>query len=378
MKKLSLRIFLILIAISMLAACGAPAGEPSKEPQTNESQASEPEVRTITDMVGREVEVPEKAEKLCALGNSARMLTYLGLADKIVAMSGFDYEKTTDPTRPYTYANKELWKDVIVAGTDAGGATDYYPEQIIAAQPDVILCSSSAEMANDLQTKTGIPVVAVSNGRLFEEDYDQALRILADVCGVPEKAEEVINYIKACLEDLNNRTKDIPDEDKPGVMTAAVSFKGRHGIEGVGIKSQIFKAINANDVTKDMEQKSGGFEVDREQIIGWNPEYIFLDTGGIELVKQDYKENPDYFAQLQAFENGNVYLCPSATNYYSNVEIPLVNAYYDGIILFPEQFEDVDFREKANEIFKFFLGVDNYLEVLEETGYGHQKLEFGK
>lgn len=374
MKKTGLRILLLLLAISLLAACGAPAeSEPAKEPQ-----AAEPELRTITDMVGREVQLPEKAERLCALGNTPRMLTYLGLADKIVALSGFDYEKTTDPTRPYSFANKELWKDVIVAGTDAGGATDYYPEQIIAAKPDVILCSCGAEMANDLQTKTGIPVVAVSNGRLFQEDYDQALRILADVCGVPENAEKVIKFIKDCLEDLNNRTKDIPDEDKPTVMTAAVSFKGRHGIEGVGIKSQIFKAINANDITKDMEQKSGGFEVDREQIIGWNPEYIFLDTGGIELVRQDYKEHPEFFAQLQAFKNDKVYLCPSATNYYSNVEIPIVNAYYDGTILFPKQFEDIDFREKANEIFKFFLGVDNYLEVLEEAGYGHQKLEFGK
>lgn len=374
MKKTLTRILLLMLAISLLTACGAPVGSgPEKK-----EQVGEPVTRTVTDMVGRTVEVPEKAERLCALANTPRMLTYLGIADKIVAISGFNYEKTDDPTRPYAFANKELWKDLPVVGTDSGGATDYYPEEIIAAKPDVVLCSYSAELANEIQTKTGVPVVAVSTGRLFDEDYDQALRVLGDVCGVPERAEEVIKYIKNSLKDLNDRTKDIPDEGKPTVLTAAVSFKGRHGIEGVGVKSKIFQAINANDVSKSIDQKVGGFEVDREQIIKWNPEYLFLDTGGIELVRKDYKEHPEYFGQLQAFKNGKVYLCPSATNYYSNVEIPLANAYFDATILYPEQFEDIDFKEKANEIFKFFLGVDNYLEKLEQAGYGYQKLEFDK
>ena len=72
------------------------------------------------------------------------------------------------------------------------------------------------------------------------------------------------------------------------MMTAAVSFKGVHGIEGVGINSAIFKAIAANDVSRGVSNIVGGLEVDREQILSWNPEIIFLDTGGLELVKQDY------------------------------------------------------------------------------------------
>ena len=341
MKRITVLILAVAIAVCMLAGCGTATPETSPSPEAA--------TRTITDMVGRTVEIPTTIEKICPLANTPRMITYLGLGDKAVAISGFSYD-TVSPVTAYAYANKEIWKDLPVAGTDGGGATDYYPEVIIAADPDVILCSYDKELSDEIQTKTGIPVVSVVTGTLFGEDYDEALRLLGDICGVSEKAEQIIACIHDCLEDLAARTADIPDEGKPTVMTAAVSFKGAHGIEGVGVNSAIFKAIAANDVTAGTSDKSGGMEIDREQILAWNPQMIFLDTGGLELVKQDYADNPDFFAQLQAFKAGNVYQCPSATSYYSNVEIPLVNCYYDASILYPEQFKDVDFEAKANEI----------------------------
>ena len=385
MKRSILLILAVVLAAGMLFGCAnnqttAPAANTAAPVETaapaqTASPATEATTRTITDMVGRTVEIPTKVERIVPLANTPRMMTYLGIADKAVAISGFNRDSVS-PVTAYAYASRDLWADLPVAGTDGGGATDYYPEVIIAAEPDIILCSYAAELADEIQTKTGIPVVSVAMGTLFGEDYEQALRMLGDVCGVSERAEEVISYINACLDDLTTRTASISNEGKPTVMTAAVSFKGTHGIEGVGINSAIFKVIAANDVSNGTSEKSGGMEVDREQILAWDPQIIFLDSGGMALVKQDYAENPDYYAQLQAFQNGNVYQCPSATSYYSNVEIPLANSYYDASILYPEQFKDINFEEKANEIFKFFLGMDNYLSELETAGFGYQKVDF--
>ena len=58
-------------------------------------------------------------------------------------------------------------------------------------------------------------VVCVSQGTLFSEDYNQSLRILADVCGVDERAEQLIAFISACLDDLSERAKSVSDEAKP-------------------------------------------------------------------------------------------------------------------------------------------------------------------
>ena len=60
------------------------------------------------------------------------------------------------------------------------------------------------------------------------------------------------------------------------------------------------------------------------------------------------------------------------------MEIPLVSAYYVGSLLYPEAFEDVNFEEKASEIFDTFLGEPEYLSVLEEAGAGYGKITLGE
>ena len=107
------------------------------------------------------------------------------------------------------------------------------------------------------------------------------------------------------------------------------------------------------------------------------PQYIFFDSGGVGLVKDDYEKNPDFYAQLTAVQDGNLYQYPSSTSYYSNVEIPIVNSYYVAGLLYPSQFQDIEFKDKANEIFKFFLGADDYLSHLEAAGAGYGPVSLG-
>jgi iron complex transport system substrate-binding protein len=373
MKKFILLILALAFTFCIVAGCGGDTT--SETPIAGTGENGEATTRTITDMVGRKVEIPAKVESIVPLANAPRMITYLGLADKVVGLGGMSADNIT-PITAYAYANKDLWANLPLVGTDSAGATDYYPEEIIRVNPDVILCSYAPDLADEIQAKTGIPVVSVAMGTLFGEDYEEALRILADVCGVPERAEEVIAFIDNCLQDLHARTADLPDGDKPSALGSAATFKGTHGIEGVYTNYEIFKILNANDVTKGSTALESGVVVDKEQIIGWNPEYIFFDFTGLSLVKEDLKKNPGFYAQLSAFESGKLYQYPNSTSYYSNVEIPIVNAYYVGSILFPEQFEDLVFEEKANEIFKFFLGMENYLGELEAIGASYSNVNF--
>lgn len=364
----------LFMLVALLAGCGN--SQVTGSPAATASENTHSGTRTITDCVGRTVEIPTKVEKIVPLGNTPRMITYLGLASKVVGLGGMAQNQIT-PIIAYAYANKDLWANVPIVGTDAAGATDYYPEQIIAVHPDVILCSHTKELADKIQTKTSIPVVAVPMGTLFGKDYEDALRLLGDVCGAKDRAEEVISYINNCLKDLSDRTSNIPDKDKPSVLGAAATFKGAHGIEGVYTNYAVFGAISANDVTKGVSGAASSVLVDKEQIIGWKPQYIFFDSGGVSLVKTDYAKHPDFYAQLTAVKNGNLYQYPSSTAYYSNVEIPLVNSYYVAGLLYPEQFKDIAFEKKANEIFKFFLGSDDYLSKLKGAGAGYGKVRLG-
>lgn len=363
--------FLLAAAVALsLCACGA---SPAKE--TPESTGAEMETKTITDALGREVTVPATVEKIIPLGNTPRMITYLGLADKVVGIG--DCEIAESPLQAYAYANRELWKDLPIVGSDSMGETSYYPEELIQAAPDVIVCTYGLDTVQDIERQTGLPVVAVTDASLFTPEYEDSLRILGEVCGVSERAEAVVEFINTCIADLRARTENIPDDDKPSILAAAATFKGSHGIEGVYSNYAVFDVISVNDVTRGMTDTgvAGGLLVDKEQILAWDADLIFLDYSGVELVRQDMAENPDFYTQLRAFRNGNVYQCPNSTWHWSNVEIPLVSAYYMGSMLYPEAFADVDFEAKAAEIFEFFLGQPDYLNTLAEAGAGYMKLD---
>lgn len=366
MKKIIALIMVIVMAVS-LCAC-------SNNADTTDTAAT----KVVVDALGREVEVPTEVNRIVALSNVPRMAVYLGLTDKVVGYSGQEPEEV-NPLTAYAYVAKDAWQDVPIVGTDAGGNTDYYPEAIIETNPDVILCCYTEDIVTELESQTGVPVVSVATGNLFEEDYDEAFRIVGDVCNVSDRAEEVIDYIDTCLEDLDQRTSGISDSEKPTVLSAAATFKGVHGIEGVRVDDPVLNAINAVNVAAQdaSENNSEAIEVDKEQILAWNPDYIFCDYGGVSLVKQDYNANSNFYHQLKAYQDGHIYQHPSTTSYYTNLEIPLVNCYFIGSILYPEQFADVNLSEKASEIFEFFLGDADYLTTLEEYGAAYGTLDFG-
>lgn len=379
-KKI-LTVILAAALVCSAAACGSAKDEKPADTQTENNmdkteEGAAEETRVITDALGREVEIPAVVERIVPLGNAARLGTYLGVQDKFVTISEGDLSE--NPFMAYGWYNHDLWKELPVASS--GGYGVFHPEVILEADPDVILCTYEPDIVESIEEATGIPVVAAAQGKLFAEDYEQSLRIFGEVCGVSDRAEEVIGFIHTCLDDLNNRTKDLAQEEKPLVLGAAATFRGGHGISGVYVDYPVFGAIAANDAAVGLEKADfdTGVEVDKEKILEWDPEIIFLDAGNMGLVETEYKEDPGFFQQLSAVKNGQVYQWPNSTANYTNLEIPLVSAYYAGSVLYPEAFEDINFEEKAAEIFKFFLGHEDFLKVLEENNGGYKKITLGE
>lgn len=379
-KKI-LTVILAAALVCSAAACGSAKDEKPADTQTENNvdkteEGAAAETRVITDALGREVEIPAVVERIVPLGNAARLGTYLGVQDKFVTISEGDLSE--NPFMAYGWYNHDLWKELPVASS--GGYGVFHPEVILEADPDVILCTYEPDIVESIEEATGIPVVAAAQGKLFAEDYEQSLRIFGEVCGVSDRAEEVIGFIHTCLDDLNNRTKDLAQEEKPLVLGAAATFRGGHGISGVYVDYPVFGAVAANDAAVGLEKADfdTGVEVDKEKILEWDPEIIFLDAGNMGLVETEYKEDPGFFQQLSAVKNGQVYQWPNSTANYTNLEIPLVSAYYAGSVLYPEAFEDINFEEKAAEIFKFFLGHEDFLKVLEENNGGYKKITLGE
>ncbi len=188
---------------------------------------------TVTDVAGREVVIPADPQRIAVSGSgSTRLVAYLGALDRVVAVDSQDGKtKQNTDVRPYGLANPNL-RELPTLGTSKGQID---PERLLAVSPDLILKSTSGSdlsgEADELTEKTGIPVVLYSqyDPGTKPELFAENLRLLGKVLGKEERAEEILQYFAGIKEDLNTRTKDIPDEGKPTLYVGGVAYSGAHG-----------------------------------------------------------------------------------------------------------------------------------------------------
>ena len=83
--------------------------------------------------------------------------------------------------------------------------------------------------------------------------------------------------------------------------------------------------------------KPGHVFIDKEKLLEWNPDIIFIDENGLALVKDDYTKNPDFYNSLKAFKDGQVYGILPFNYYTTNIGTALADAYYIGKILYPDK-----------------------------------------
>ena len=360
MKRTIAFILTAVVCISLLAGCGGESAHIQNS-------------RTITDGAGRQVNVPETVESVVCVGVGAlRYTCYMGAQNLVVGVE--DCEKEAVISRLYNFVNIEKFKALPVIGTNGNP----YPEEIIKLAPDVIVMSKSASVeAEDLQNRTGTPVVVIpGSDTTLDADCFETIRILGELYTLQTRATELTNYLENIQKDLADRTKNIPESSKPSVYVGGVSFKGHHGFEGTEAGYGPFALIGAKNLA-DTTGQTGAFNIDLEQVLSWDPDVIFVDFNGMGFIKEDYAKNPDYYNSLTAVQVGKVYSQISFRSNASNLETALADAYYAACMIYPEQFRDVDPIAKAGEIFEKLLGVNPYAE-LKEAGYEFRPVKIGE
>ena len=378
MKKI-VTMLLMLSMLLMLAACaGAPKAAPTAsqaDETTTASTVSEettPERRVITDGMDRNVEIPYSVERIVCVGVGAlRYTCYVGGADRVVGVE--DYETKPGMSRLYNYVNFDLFQNLPVTGTNG----EPFVEEIINVDPQVIVMSSYASQDPDeLSQKTGIPVVVVpgSDTTLDEKAY-VTIRILGELYQLEDRAEDLTAYLKSIQKDLDDRTASIAEDAKPTCYVGGVSFKGHHVFEGTEAYYGPFELIHAKNLANTTDQ-TGAFNIDVEQVLSWDPEIIFLDFNGMNLINEDYGAHPEFYNALTAVQEGKVYSQISFRSSASNLETALADAYYAACVMYPQQFQDIDPVEKAGEIFTKLLGSNPYHD-LEEAGYAFCQITIG-
>ena len=245
MKKSALILLMIIVTLSSLFAFSAC----DKDKGTANG-------KTVTDLLGREVTVPEKINRVVCIGaGSLRLYTYVGDLSKLVGVEDVDKDGTGVggglSIRPYKMVNKELFNSLPSCGMGGPqGSAD--AEKILKLNPDIVfsLYTSDKAAMDDLQQKINKPVVVLSYGKTeaFDENVKKSIALLGDILNRKERANELLSFISDTETYLSSIGEGIDNSKKATVYLGCQSNYGTHGIESSSANYSIFDVSKIRNV----------------------------------------------------------------------------------------------------------------------------------
>jgi len=350
----------LLVVSVMCAGCLSSSGQYSNE--------KKPDMITVNDSLGRQVTIPSPINKIICSGSSCiRYIVYLDADEMLAAATMGDQANAsvTHEDRPYVLANPQFAELPSIGSTDS----TINLEQIVSLHPQVIFTMGSASnvtadgmtSADSLQTKTGIPVITVTSGSVLTEDGRVQLystfRQMGHILHKEKRAEELIAYINASINDLETRTQNISASEQRSAYVGGLGHSGAHGITSTQPKYPPFEWVHVKNIAGDYDLQY--VEYSKESLIYANREFVFLDANTLsaqgELGGFDDIKSP-VFSDMKAVRNGNVYALFAYNHGSTNIETVLADAYFVGKTVYPDRFADIDPRQKADEIYTMFVG----------------------
>ncbi len=327
--------------------------------------------KTFTDTQGREITLDEAPQRIITRApDEARVVIALGYGDKLIAGE----QATKSCLCPMTFDNVAEGclncYETIIDGRmpdlpEISTRYDIYFEEIAKLKPDLIFCGNLKD-AEAFEDKIGCPVVVLGgSGWNFGEDgYYDSIRVAAEALDAEEEAEELISFALNKVEMIESVTKNVDPEKKPKVYFASRGagtgfYDPKEGRDFTRTEPNYDPLVMAGGRNVASEIEGNTVNVPLEQIIAWNPDYIFISNSaagnntGLEFIKN----SPD-LASINAIKEGNVYNCFYPHCRGQPPDRNLLNMMYMAKIMYPEELKDLDLEKEGNEIFKAFLGVD--------------------
>ncbi len=369
-KSKRMQILSILIAIVALQAVSVVADD----------------YKTVTDMRGVQVSIPEDPQRIIAISRGIIDTTMyaFGVQDKLVGGSiynkdngygNYTYDNETHRICPFiSFLLNPEYRNLTNVGA-FGGPLGVAPnvEVVASLNPDlVIMRDQGADDENtakflDAAERLEIPVVVlkyadcyddISVGTIYEE-----IRLLGEVFGKQEKANEIVDIMKEQVDLIRERTKDIADEDKPRVLYfGAPSYAKDRGGAGYAFGTDTIESAFLEDIINAKNAYDGDNTelISAERLLSIDPDVIILPTySGYHPPSVMY--NGDQFGKVQelkALKDRRVYSLTATPIMDERLEFP-INLMIAAKAIYPDRFDDIDLEEWIGNYFKELYGVDD-------------------
>ena len=354
MKKIFIIVLTSLIGLVSLTSC-------------NEKKTVE--AVEVTDMVGRTVSVkPGSYNKVVCIGAGAlRMYSYIGDVDKLSGVEDIDnYTKEGRPAmfdsvaRPYFIANKETFKTLPSCGKGGPQNQVAETEKILACNPDIIVSEyEDVVAANSLQETLEVPVIVVKYGNsgVFDQNVKNSITLLGKVFNKEEKASTLNTFIESEKNLISDRVKNIEVANQKKVYICGLGNWGTTNHLMTAKNYAPFEVSHINNIITDTIAKNID-SIEKEKFVALSDDIdiMIIDAAAIKNIKKLSEDDLNLIKNTKAWKNGEVYLQMAYNAYYTNLEIALVNTWFNAKVVYPNLFEDIDINAKLNQVTKAFLG----------------------
>lgn len=380
--------FLVAVMALAVSACGSRQGEQDAGSTTG-SAAQSAEV-TITDMIGREVTVtPGSYKRVVCIGAGAlRMYSYIGDTALLCGVEDIDNETLGERprmfdsvARPYLIAYKDVFAGLDSCGVGGPNAQTAEAEKILACNPDIVISEyEDVEKEDALQEQLGVPVITLNSGPdgVFDEAFSQSMLLLGQIFGKEDRAASLLAFVGEQREDIERRTADIGEEDRPGVYICGLGNWGTTNHLMTAQNYISFDIANVRNVVTDLGAP-GIQPIEEEKFIalGEDMDIMLIDAAAVKNIAPLFQEDGSMFDSCRAWREGQVYLQMAYNAYYTNYETALINAWYIGKTVYPDAFADIDMAKKTDEVTEMFLGQGLAEEIFAYPSSfgGYQKID---
>lgn len=308
----------------------------------------------ITDMLGRQLTVPEDISSVIATSPPSTILVYMLAPDKL---AGWNFINDFNHT-----LMDEKYQSLPVIGGWYGTKTGNY-ETMIDMSPEIVIegyttDGSGQEAIDRRQEKFGvIPVVAIDGSIIFVTKSDPTIEYVGKLLDCEDQAEKLIEFRSSILTEINETVKDIPEDEKVRVYYA----EGGEGLMTDPSGSQhsqvidICGGINVADCP--LTPGAGMTSVSIEQVMSWNPEVII--TSSSQFYRTVYSD--PVWENIEAVQNKRVYLPPQ--NPFCWIDRPqgphlIIGTAWTAKMLYPDLFADMDLDDLTSEFYSDFFHYD--------------------
>ena len=314
---------------------------------------------TVIDQADRTVTINMPVERIASssMPQDIRTICALGVADKIVGVPDAITGDRADRYPAISMAYPEL-TELPITGSPYYG--DPNLEIIVSLEPDLVLASYTD--ADAIQEATGVPTIDVHTGEPIL-DFKE-LRFMSYVLNERGRAEELISYFNEKLDEVTEVTSKIQDDEKPKVYLA---FWGK-----LTWTPAVYEPVGVAGGECVADEGAPGpygalmWEVSKEQIIAWNPDFIILHCSGTvgSLTTEDVLTDPD-LQSVSAVQNETIY-STKGFMFGWDPATGIIESFYLGKLFHPKEFAGVDIEEVGNDILEKVYGADGIWTEMTE------------